>query len=589
MDRNTLIALALVLAIWLLWPKWMELLYGKPEPAPVTTETAIDSSMAPMRSLPAEQPSVNAAPDVEPQPVREAAAAEGDVELRRIVIDAERYTAVISNRGAVIRSWELKEYDLPEGGPVPGGGHVDLLPPDGRGLGILLGAEGRETDLSRTMFDVDAAADLYTLNAGDSVTVRFTCDLSDGRTVYKRFTFRGAGYTARFDAGVLGGGATERMTVSWRGGVPPAEREYTTEMPHMKAQAYVGESLETIQFKKEAETSRFVGLTDWIAVRNKYFLAAFAPVSSGQSEVELQAHGIPGVESEYGWDLAPFDLTQTSVSGLVYLGPIDVDRLMVNGHNLERAADLGWAVIRPISKVVLWTFLGLYKIIPNYGLVVVIFSLFVKVLLHPLTKKSYESTSKMQTLKPLMEEIRAKYKDDQKKLNEEMMKLYKEEGFNPLGGCLPMVLQMPIIFAIYAVLGNNIEFRQAPFFAWISDLSAPDTLLILPFTVPFYGSNFNVLPILMAGSMFFQQKLMLTDPKQKMMVYIMPVIMLFVFNRLSSGLVLYWFMFNILSAGHQYYLMRKKSAEGEPAPAVAGSGKALVAQQRGKPGKGRKR
>jgi len=574
-DRNTIIALVLVLGIWLAWPKWMEWMYGTDETRPVPSDStyvvqpAVDSLSAPDPARADRQTERRSEPRID--------VFEDDAPIRRITIETEKYSAVLSTRGAVLRSVALTEFATPNGDPV------NLLPSDGRGMGMLIGPRGEEIDLTERVFSVDTDLDHFTIATGDSLTLRFTCRLSDGRRAYKTITFFGGRYYMSFDAGMVGGGEYERIALTWKGELPSTEGDFTREMQEMKAQAFVGGSVENIQYSGKPKSESFVGLTDWVSVRNKYFLAAFAPISLERSEVELTASGVPNVAINYEWKIAPFDVTQRNVRGLLYLGPIDVDRLVVIGHNLERAADLGWTLIRPISKGILWTFLNLYKVIPIYGLVIIIFSLLVKLLLHPLTKKSYESMGKMKKLQPLMQELREKYKDDQQKLNTEMMKLYKEQGANPLGGCLPMLLQFPVFIAIYAVLGNNIEFRQAEFFWWISDLSSPDTVLIMPFSIPFYGDRLNILPLLWAASMFVQQKLMITDPKQKFMIYIMPVVLLVMFNRLASGLVLYWLMFNVLSGIHQY-IMTKKQNE---ADAIANG--EVIAPRRNKTTKARKR
>jgi YidC/Oxa1 family membrane protein insertase len=559
-DRNTIIALILVLLIWLAWPKWMELIYGEqPSEPAVPAASQIDSASAPSEIV-VDDPVIDDVPELVASQALEA------VPARDIEISTSLYHARISSRGAVLRGVQLREF------VTAGGDPVELLSPDGYGMGMHIGPKGQEIDLSQSVFSVDARSDHLEVFDGDSVVVNFSCTLADGRTATKRMTFRGGLYSIGFRAAVRGGNEISRIALSWKGEVPPAEGDFQQELALLKAEAYVGDDLEDLTFSGSPETSAFVGITDWIGIRNKYFLTAFAPSTHQQSEVELHASGIPKVRTNLGWRVSSFDVTRTEMEGLVYVGPIDVDRLVLNGHNLERAADLGFTLIRPISKVVFWTFTAMHRVIPNYGVVIVLFTILVSVLLYPLTKKSFESTSKMQKLKPLIDELKEKYKDDSKKQQEETLKLYKEQGANPLGGCLPMVLQMPIIFAIYAVLGNNLEFRQAGFFAWISDLSAPDTLAILPFDIPFYGNKFNVLPILMAGSMFIQQKLTLTDPKQKMMVYMMPVILMFVFNRLSSGLVLYWFTYNVLTSARQYLLVKKQKSQDLVLADVGGTG-----------------
>jgi YidC/Oxa1 family membrane protein insertase len=209
------------------------------------------------------------------------------------------------------------------------------------------------------------------------------------------------------------------------------------------------------------------------------------------------------------------------------------------GFGLENAVDLGWSIISPVSKITLSMLVWLHQFISNYGIVIIILSVFVKIILFPLTYKSMKATQGMQQIQPQMEALREKHKNDSQKLNKEMMKLYKEGGVNPLGGCLPMVLQMPILFSLYTVFSSTIELRDAPFIdAWINDLSLKD---------PIY-----VLPVLMGLTMLLQSKMTMKDPRQAMFIYVMPIVLFFIMKDLPSGLILYWTMVNILTIIQQY-------------------------------------
>jgi YidC/Oxa1 family membrane protein insertase len=227
-------------------------------------------------------------------------------------------------------------------------------------------------------------------------------------------------------------------------------------------------------------------------------------------------------------------------------------------------------LFRPISLLIIPAFKFLYRFIPNYGFVIIIFSILIKLILHPLTKKSYQSMSEMQFLQPKMTELREKYKEEPQRLNKEMMKLYKEHGVNPLGGCLPMLLQMPVLFSLFIVFRSTIQLRNEPFIGWIDDLSAPDTLH-LGFQLPFIGDSIHILPILMGITMIWQSKISMTDPKQKFMIYFMPVFLIFIFYSLPSGLNLYYAVFNILSMLQTRMIKKRMHPEGEPKPETAGN------------------
>jgi YidC/Oxa1 family membrane protein insertase len=248
----------------------------------------------------------------------------------------------------------------------------------------------------------------------------------------------------------------------------------------------------------------------------------------------------------------------------VYLGPLEYDTVKEYGRGLEQTMALGAAwIIRPIAEyVMIPVFKFLRWFIPNYGVVIIVFSILLKFALHPLTRTSMKSMRKMQALNPLMTEIREKYKDEPQKMNEHVMKLYKEYGVNPASGCLPILLQMPILFALYAVFRSSIELRQSAFVWWIDDLSIPDVIAKLPFTIPLFGiTDISGLAVAMGVTMFIQQKMTVTDPRQKAMVWMMPIMMVLLFNSLPSGLNLYYFVFNLLSIVQQMWFNRQHKDE----------------------------
>ncbi len=238
----------------------------------------------------------------------------------------------------------------------------------------------------------------------------------------------------------------------------------------------------------------------------------------------------------------------SAISTDLYLGPIDYSILRSYERDLDKMMDFGFSIIKPISRLVLILFTWLHTFIPNYGLVIIIFSILVKIVVFPLTRKSYESMHAMQELSPKMAEIREKYKDDQEKMNKKIMNLYKENKVNPLGGCFPLLLQMPIFWGLFIVFRTTIELRGEPFMLWINDLSLSDPYLVLP------G--------LMAISMLIQQRAQLKDPKQRPMALMMPAILFIVFRTFPAGLILYWTLFNILSLLQTEFMSgKKKTAE----------------------------
>ena len=254
----------------------------------------------------------------------------------------------------------------------------------------------------------------------------------------------------------------------------------------------------------------------------------------------------------------PFDVQAFRL----YIGPLEFERIKNINVGLESIMDFGWSFIRPISKGVLFALKELHKFVPNYGVVLIIFSILVKLLVYPLTKKSYQSTAAMQAVAPEINALKEKYQSNPQKLNQATMELYKKKGVNPLGSCLPMLLQMPLLLALFQVFRSTIELRAEPFIWWIKDLSSPDTIFYLPFSVPIYGDQVAVLPVIMVFSMFLQQKMMTganQQPQQKMMQSFMMGFFFLLFNTFPSGLNLYYTLFNLLTIAQQKLIPKENT------------------------------
>jgi YidC/Oxa1 family membrane protein insertase len=253
--------------------------------------------------------------------------------------------------------------------------------------------------------------------------------------------------------------------------------------------------------------------------------------------------------------------TQKRYEYEVFFGPKSMKVLGGLAHELKRAIHFG--MFDFIAKPCLWFMNFIYSIIPNYGIAIIVLTVLTKILLWPLGSKSYKSMNEMKRLQPLMAEIREKYKNDKKLMNQELMALYKTYKINPMGGCLPMVLQIPVFFALYRMLYQAIELRHAPFFLWINDLSAPDRLFNFDVSIPFMQPPYGipVLTLVMGATMLLQQKMSPPpgDPTQAKMMMFMPIIFTVIFINFSSGLVLYWLVNNILSIAQQYYIQKKNA------------------------------
>jgi YidC/Oxa1 family membrane protein insertase len=489
-----------------------------------------------------------------------------------ITIATELYTAELSTRGGVIRKWELNKYKSWDGHPV------QLVPTESGGdLSVLFTSrEGRLINTHDLFFSVDEPRlRNVALQGTDSCTVALSLPSNNGGRIVKRFTFHGDSYTfgVKFDFDRMDSVISNfEYQVVWEKGIRYAEENSVDESSFAMAYAYSGGELTEVDASKVAEKKQrdITGAADWVAQRNKYFIAAMLPrgTKSEGAYLEGTALAMPnqGIQEQYGMALKmPYRGRRFEGSEMdVYLGPLEYDRMKSLGQGLESTMNLGAAwIIRPISEyVMIPLFKFLRWFIPNYGVVIIVFSLIIKIALHPLTRKSMQSMRKMQKLAPMIEELKEKYKDDQQKLGQATMNLYKEYGANPASGCLPMILQMPILFALYAVFRSSIELRQSSFVWWIQDLSIPDYVLKLPFTIPMVGIHaFSGLALLMTATTIIQQKQTVTDPRQKAMVWMMPLMMLLIFNNLPSGLNLYYFVFNLLSIAQQAWFNRQHQEE----------------------------
>jgi YidC/Oxa1 family membrane protein insertase len=492
-------------------------------------------------------------------------------EEKTVRVETDLYSAEFSSRGAVLKSFVLKEYQHWEGG------EIQLLPSDPSRSSLNLSFPDSNISLDGFNFGVDR--EKLTLDRGaPSGSVNFTLTTQSGIEITKRYTFFSQRYDFELEFEIRGSGPLDlgrKYLLSWNSGLNSTEKNRKDDLGYFSAYSLMGtELLEAKKFDqpKGAEVGVLQevasGQTGWVATRTKYFVAAVVPLSkkgtgfsaSGRRSFAVR-EGEEVEDKRIGVSLEmPLERTiGLSEKFLVYVGPIHYQTLKGYEVGLDRIVNLGWKIIRPFSIGILWLFVQLHKIIPNYGLVIILFTILMKAAFHPLSRKSTKATLRMQELQPKLAALKEKYKKEPARLNQETMKLYKQSGVNPLGGCLPLLFQMPVFYALFVVFRSTIELRGAKFILWLTDLSQMD---------PYY-----VLPVVMAATMFWQQKITIKDPKQAMLVYFMPVLFFFFFFKFPAGLTLYWTMFNILSLIETYYFKSKglhpSSLKTQPAPVKA--------------------
>ena len=487
-----------------------------------------------------------------------------------ITIETELYRAQLSSKGGVIKTWELKNYQTWDGKPV------QLVDYDHQGdLSVLLTtSDGRVINTHDLYFDVQAPETIIKRTGTFEFEIVFSLPASNGGMLIKRLKFHNGEYgfdeKIQFEnlSSVV---ANYQYEVLWEHGIRYAERNSIEESNFAAGYAYAGGELTQIDATKidQKEQKEISGAVNWVATRDKYFGIAMIPIDvvSEGAYLEGNRRAMPsnGALESYAISLKmPYKGGVSEGTAIkVFLGPLQHSILKSYNVGLENIMSLGWAwLVRPISEyIMLPIFLAIHSVVSNWGLVIIIFSILIKLALHPLSKKQMESMKKMQKLQPMMDEIREKYKDDPQRMNQAVMNLYKEYGVNPAGGCLPLLFQLPIMYALYAVFRGAIELRHSSFIWWIKDLSSPDVIYTLPFGIPIMGSEISGIALLMGVSMFIQSKQTVQDPRQKSMIWMMPIMMTLVFNSLPSGLNLYYAVFNVIGIVQQIFINKKHEDE----------------------------
>ena len=549
MDRNTLLAFFLIAMVLIFTPYYMELVSPIPPPSD-SLHTVKNPS--PEIAAPKEMPAIPR-PETAPDVAGASLPLPGHEEELLYTIDTELYRAQLSSKhGGSLVSFETFNYMDQDSG------FLNLI--NGINSENLVirykNIDGQDVDLSAPW---SPGRKHFSGAITTPTTFSFFIDVGNNK-IEKSLTFYPDSYIIDINTN-LDGVADQVFagvyTFGWYGGLTTTEKNVIDDKIYFYSYVFQGGELVDLKVESgESESMNLNGSTEWVAIRTKYFITALIPGRSG----DVSSAFISGTNgSRELYDMA-LSLPASGASSLrLYLGPLEYDKIKSAGKDLDRVMNFGFWFIRPISKGVLWLLKKMNEYIPNYGFVLIVFSVLVKLLVFPLTKKSYESTAAMQRLAPEIAALREKLKDNPQKLNQATMKLYKDKGVNPLGGCFPMLLQMPLLFALFQVFRTTIELRAEPFVFWIKDLSAPDAVYALPFSIPIYGAHVAVLPILMVISMFIQQRMMSPSggeqqAQQKMMMYFMTGFFFLLFNSFPSGLNLYYTLFNVLTIVQQKFI-----------------------------------
>lgn len=582
MDKKTTLAFVLIGIILVIW-----LYFNSPTPEPTVNKKADTTAIAKDTAAKQEKPST-----AKVETVKDTAALFGNVEKKEqvVTVETDLVKLELTSKGAQLRRYYLKKYGTWYAHDKDTSDfynrHVQLInSKNGGDFNILfVTKDGKLVNSSSLDFSSNLTNYYYKISGKDSLVVNYVFTNSENRTIKKSFVVYGNDYASKVDIELENMEdiiSSYRYDIVWANGINFVEKNSVDEASHANASAYSGGEQVTVDAASAGEkvTKDINGKVEWTALRDKYFAVIVSPEkpsSDGGAYFEGTHIQYPvGTREFYNVSLkVPFKNQKYQKDSFkLYIGPIDYDILKSYGRNLEALFDFGSflglkIIIRPISEYIFLPLLQfLHTFIPNYGFVIIVFSIIIKFLLYPLSRQSMKSMKKMQLLQPKISELKEKLKEDPQKLQKETMKLYSTYGINPMGGCLPMLLQLPIMIALWSLLNVAIDIRQQPFMFWINNLSAPDVIFRLPFKIPFFGIDVvSGLALAMGITMFVQQKMTVQDPSQKSLVYIMPVMMTLMFMGLPSGLNLYYFMFNFIDIGQRWYLNHRKGSEIELVP-----------------------
>jgi YidC/Oxa1 family membrane protein insertase len=539
MDRRVVLATVLMLAVWMGYFEYVRRTAPprppRPTSAPVAPAPVAPAPEAPPSAQPAATPPPSAvAPSiVPPAPSRPE---------KTYTWESKLYRAVFTDRGGGVKSLQLLQYaqTLTEGSP-----RVELVR-----VGERAGGAEPRWPLGLRLYGA-TTLDLENLSyegRQEGNTLLFSAALAEGLRITKRYTFDPTSYLFSLEVEVhneTGGPLPLGIGLLWRRAADEGKRT-SRFTGHAGPVTLVGTKVEREKVKDLKSERILEGRLLWTGFETKYFLAALIP-SAGQQErararIWKTKNGIVASELFFPPTDVPAGAPISQTFG-IYAGPKGIDQLETAGAGLEKAVSFGMFAF--LARPLVWVLNFFETFVQNYGVAIILLTILIRIAFFPLATKQFRSMKEMQRLQPLLKELREKYKNDKERLNQETMQLFRTHKVNPLGGCLPMVLQIPVFIALYEALLNSISLRQAAFVFWIRDLSAPD---------PTYIS-----PVLMTGSMFLQQKMSppAADPAQQKIMMFMPLVFGVMFLNFPSGLVIYWLANNLLAIAQQYWINRR--------------------------------
>lgn len=532
-NKNTIIAMVLMLLVWAAFT-----VFFPSAPPPTVAPVVVPSS--PVSSTPPVVPAVAVNPQEVPPLVTERTA-------REVIVETPNYRAVFTNSGARLKRFELKHYRTENDSAAP---RVQILDTTSNAVASLRlnGQEGLALN-SEDLYSFTEGLDHLQIAPGESRELVFRTTTLTGVLVEKIYRFHGDRYDFDLDLRLVNLSNKAQsgkllLTLSHPWDEKNSGGSYDIYL-FIGPLTLSGEKVQTDDVEDIVKEVKVYGKdTVWSGFKNKYFLSSLIPLDGASEKLVVQKKQ-DSVENQFETPtltLQPGDESRSRF--LAYFGPLDMDILKAAGHQLEQAIDFGFFSFLGGPLFIVLKYFNTF--LHNFGWSIILLTVVIKIIFWPLTQKSYSSMKSMQKLQPEMTKIREKFKNDRDRMNREIMELYKTHRVNPVGGCLPMLIQIPVFFALYQVLMNSIELRHAPFMFWITDLSAKD---------PYY-----ITPLVMGATMFIQQKLTPTpniDPIQAKIFLFLPVVFTVMFLNFPSGLVIYWLVNNLLTIAQQLHVNRK--------------------------------
>jgi YidC/Oxa1 family membrane protein insertase len=535
MEKRAFLAIALSILILVIYQEWVTRYYGTPPPPSSAVKKEAEKPVPPQPPAPAV--GAPSAPIDLPQ-------ARGAKDIK---VETDNYDAVFTTQGARLKSFKFKKYrsSVDEKSPP-----FEIVP-SAPGVPYPLGVRWQSPAPSDDATIVYAVQGSDLRLTGDAQgTLIFQGRTPNGSVITKKFVFSGASYPIQMAVGFQASeGSTSSLEV-----LLTEKSDQSVLNPDAKFEGFIARVNSKIKRDMPAQVDKgdeLSGDVSWGGFGYTYFFFALLPERETQNKLSVHHAGPSLVAAVSGPELKPGE----AYGYTLFIGPKELDILKSLDRELEDCINFGYFGF--ISKPLLYVLHFFHGFTRSYGIDIIVLTVLIKILMAPLTHKSYVSMKQMQKLQPQMERLKEKFANDKEKLNKEIMELYRRNGVNPLGGCLPMVLQFPVFYGLYGSLSTPIELRHAPFL-WIKDLSRPDWQS-LPFTIGDWHLGIPILTLLMGASMFLQQWMTPSagDPNQRKMMMLMPLMFTFMFVSFPAGLTVYWLVNNVLTIGQQYWISRR--------------------------------